>query len=147
MPKKYLPRVTEYSDPVVNANWHTSKTIATATAAVHGYPIATLAYRTAGYQQGGSMAVWSAEGWSVSYDFDGGIHGQRFAPEDETAARDYFAKLTDPTKVTARRESDERLEREVYGPARIARAAEIAADKAAKAARAKARRLREVDNT
>lgn len=114
--------------------------------ALHSYPTVTLAHITRGYVIAGSCMRWNEAVWSVSYTVpDGGIHGKLFRGDDEASAREYFAKLTNPEAVAARRTEDEILETTVYGPAREQRQREtaerLAADKARKATMRRARRM------
>ena len=116
-----------------------------ATAAVHSYPIATLAHQTRGFVPAGSCMRWQEALWSVTFWLpDGTRHGRNFLEANEADARAYFANLTDPQKVSARRQQDAMLEDTVYRPAREKAAAEAAArdamEKARKAARRRARR-------
>jgi hypothetical protein len=107
---------------------------ARAIAAVRGYPVAVLAYETRGYTLAGSCMRWQEAQWSVLFWLqDGTRHGQRFLPDNETGARAYFAKLTDPQKVSAMRQHDAMMEDTVYRPAREAKA-RAAADLDARAA-------------
>jgi hypothetical protein len=115
--------------------------IASAIAAVHFYPTATLAHETRGYVVAGACARWQEENWSVLYWLpDGTRHGRRFKSEDD--ARAYFTDLTDSQKVSARRQEDAMLEDTVYRPAREARAREIATQQEAKRERARLLRQR-----
>ena len=82
------------------------RTIASAPCTVYGFPLATLAHSTAGYESAGAALRYTAAHWSVSYEIDGSTHGKRFAEHDEAAARVYFARLTDPAKVTAHRAAE-----------------------------------------
>ncbi len=120
--------------------------VASAIGALHGYPTVTLAHETRGYVPAGSCARWQEAIWSVTWwESNGTCHGKNFAEANEAAARAYFADITDPQKVSARRQEDAMLEDTVYRPAREQRAREaaerLAADKARKAALRKARRV------
>lgn len=120
-------RIAEYGsyDPALDAD---RTVLAQAVGALHGYPVVELAHETRGFVPAGSQARWQEARWSVLYTvYDGGIHGRNFAEDDEAGARAYFAKLTDPQAVSAKRQEDAWLEETVYAPARAKRAAEEAA--------------------
>lgn len=84
----------------------TRRTIASAPSALYHQPIATLAHSTAGYESAGAALRYTAAHWAVSYEIDGSTHGKRFAEHDETAARTYYARLTDPARVAAHRAAE-----------------------------------------
>ena len=117
-----------------------------ATGNLHSYPIVRLQHITRGFVIAGSCCRWDEACWSVQWTdtSNNTTHGQRFKIEHEAEARAYFAKLTDPQAVSARRQHDAMMEDTVYGPARIERAARMAAqaeaERARKAAVRKARR-------
>lgn len=111
---------------------------------LHNLPTVRLMHYTRGYRPAGSCAVWREECWTVTWDDaqHNTTHGNSYTSEQP--ARERFAALTDPVAVADRRAESERMEREVYAPARAARereAARFAAEKRAyQAAKRKLRR-------
>jgi len=114
---------------------------------LHGCPIVRLQHITRGYVVAGSCCRWDEACWSVQWDDNSNntTHGKRFKIEHEAEARAYYAKLTDPQAVSARRQHDAMMEDTVYAPARAERAARLAAhaeeERARKDARRRARRI------
>lgn len=102
--------------------------VASAVGCMHGFPTVRLEYSTRGFEIAGSMMRWTEAYWAVRHNtYDGRVEGWRFKADDEAGARKAFASVTDPEKVSRRRQEEARLEEEVYAPARAARAAEAAA--------------------
>ena len=138
-----MTRRAEYGE-VDRALFAESSILAEATGDIHNFPTVRLIHYTRGYRPAGSCSVWREECWSVSWtDAQHNTdHGNSYLTEAEARAR--FAKLTDATAVADRRAEVERMEREVYAPARVARereAARFAAEKRAyQAAKRKLRR-------